>query len=356
MNKIKVAVAGVGNCTSSLVQGVEFIKRNKKSILSNFGILHPVIGKYRIEDIEFVAAFDIDSNKIGKDFSDAIFSQPNCSSKLLDVPQLGVLVDKGPILDGVNNMLERKITVDRKSPICNVKDVLIQKDAQILINFLPTGSKEGSIYYANQALGANCGFINAIPELIASNPKWGQRFSSCKLPLAGDDIKSQIGGTIIHRTLIDLFLSRGVEIDETSQINYGGNMDYLNLSDKKRFETKLISKQKSIESLLPYQTKVNMPIPNYVEELGDNRICKIQINGRYFGNTPVVVDVDIKIEDSPNSAGVMIDIIRIMKLAIDRGEFGVLTEICPFYFKHPPVTCDDTSAYQKVKNYIQLNG
>jgi len=337
------------------VQCVELLKRNKKNTEANFGILHPFIGKYGVEDIEFVAAFDIDNNKVGKDLSDAIFSHPNCATKLFDVPTLGVLVEKGPILDGVTNTLERKVTVDRKSPVINIKKELVQKDAQILINFLPTGSKKASIYYAEQALEANCGFINAIPELIASNPTWGQRFSDKNLPLLGDDIKSQIGGTIIHRALVDLFNKRGVKIDETSQINFGGNTDYLNLSDKNRFKTKLISKKNSIESLLPYKTKVNMPIPNYVEELGDTRICKIQIKGRYFGDTPVLVDANIKIEDSPNSAGVMIDIIRIMKLAQERGKSGVLNDVCPFYFKHPPTTCDDSLAYEKVKNFIQIN-
>jgi len=353
MRKINVAIVGVGNCASSLVQTIEAYKRNKNLLKTDFGILHPLIGKYSVSDIEFVAAFDINDKKVGKDLSRGIFSFPNCASKIYDVPHLGVKIDKGPILDGLPTTLREKITTNSKMSVADAKNKLIERNAELVINFLPTGSTKASKYYAQQALQANCGFINAIPDLIASDPAWKRKFSDCGLPLVGDDVKSQIGGTIIHRALIDLFIERGVKIESTSQLNFGGNADYLNLSDETRFKTKLFTKETAIKSLIPYETKIDIPLPEYTEHLGDSRICKISILGKYFGNTSISVDVNISIEDSPNAAGVMVDIIRIMKVALDRGDSGVLSDICPFYFKHPPIPCNDYNAYQKVKKYLE---
>ncbi len=353
MGLIKVGIIGIGNCASSLVQCVEFLKKNFKSVKNNFGILHPLIGKYKIENIEFVAAFDVAANKVGRDLSEGIFAFPNCASKFYDVPNLGIDIYKGPILDGLSANLRKEIKVAPSVRNVDVASKLIENDAELLINFLPTGSIKASNYYAHQALEANCGFINAIPELIASNPDWSKKFLDENLPLVGDDVKSQIGGTIIHRALIDLFNQRGVKIIETSQSNFGGNADYLNLSDKSRFKSKLHTKETAIRSLIPNEVFIDMPLPIYQQELGDSRICKIFIDGRYFGNTPISLDLNIKIEDSPDASGVIVDLIRIMKLALERGESGVLHEICPFYFKHPPIPCDDKTAYQKVKNFIE---
>ena len=354
MTTIKTAIVGVGNNTSSLIQGIEFYKKNNKKSNSVLGILHPNIGKYDIKDIEFVAAFDINKEKVGKDLSEAIFSKPNCMSRFCKVPYLGVDVYKGPIFDGLGCNLMNIVPVDEKQQQVNVAKILREADSEILINFLPTGSKKATEFYAEEALKANCGFINSIPELIASSLKWEEKFSHAGLPLSGDDIKSQIGGTILHRALVNLFVKRGVKIEETCQLNSAGNADFLNLSDEVRYKSKLITKKTAIQSQIPYDTNICMPTPDYVEHSEDNRICHITLKGKYFGETPVSVDVKLSIEDSPSAAGAMVDVIRIMRLAIDREISGVLHEICPFYFKHPPIQCDDNLAYEKVKKFIEF--
>lgn len=263
MNKIKVAIAGVGNCASSLVQGVEYYKDVDEKSEFIPGILHNIFGGYRIKDIEFVAAFDVDSNKVGKDLSEAIFTKPNCAMEFSEVRNFGVNVEKGPLLDGFGENLKEVISVDNHQKEVNVADVLKERSADILINYLPTGSKKASGFYAEQALIAGCGFINAIPEFIAPDAKWGRRFRDAGLPLAGDDIKSQVGGTIVHRILTDLFIKRGVKIEESYQLNIGGNTDFYNLSEESRARSKLASKTAAVESLIPYKTTVIMPLPNY---------------------------------------------------------------------------------------------
>lgn len=345
MTKINVALIGIGNCASSLVQGVESIKTKKKQ--KHLKVIFESVGKYKISDINFVTGFDISSNKVGEDLSVAINSSPNNVTNFFKVREVGVEIQKGPVLDGLNANAKREIIIEHSKQPVDVKKILQESDTDIVINFLPTGSKKATEFYANEALKAGCGFINAIPEQISSKPKWRARFSEAGLPLAGDDIKSQIGGTILHRTLTDIFVKRGVLIEETTQSNEAGNMDYLNLSDEARFKSKLVSKIDSIQSLIPYPTKINMPTPIFNEKSGDHRICKVSMKGRYFGNTPISVDMTIKVEDSPNSAGSMVDVIRLMKLAMDKNISGPLDEICPFYFKHPHKQCDDHELMKK---------
>jgi len=350
MTKIKVALVGVGNNSSSLVQGIQFYKKQKSLI----GILHPKIGKYKINDIDIVAAFDVNRDKVGMDIGTAIFSSTNCTTRLCDIPEYGIEVKKGPVLDGIGRNLSETIPVDEKQLPVDISDELKDSEAEILINFLPSGSKKATEYYAKEALNANCGFINSIPELIASSPKWSKRFSHAGLPLAGDDIKSQIGGTIVHRALVNLFTMRGAKIEETCQMNSAGNSDYLNLSDEVRYNSKLITKKSSIQSLIPYESNICLPTPEYVKHSEDNRICHIMLKGKYFGGTPVSVDLKLNIEDSPNAAGSVVDVIRLMRLALDRNQSGTLDEICPFYFKYPSVKCDDYLAYEKVKKFMKL--
>lgn len=352
MSKIKVAIAGVGNCASSLVQGVEFYKDVDEKSGFVPGIAHNIMGHYKISDIQFVAAFDVDRNKVGKDLSEAIFIKPNCTLTFSQVPHLGVEVERGPLLDGLGDNLKKVIPVDHHQKEVNVADVLKEKDADILINYLPTGSKKASEFYAEQALIAGCGFINGIPESIASDAKWGRRFKDAGLPLAGDDIKSQVGATIVHRALIDLFIKRGVKIEESYQVNVGGNIDFYNLLEDSRVESKLTCKKVALQSLLPYETTIDVAPSTYVDLLGDNKICYIRLKGRKFGMAPITIDLKMSVEDSPNSAGVMVDLIRAIKIAFDKGISGPLFDICAYYFKNPPVQYPDDEAYRKVKEFM----
>jgi len=353
MSDINIAIVGVGNCTSSLIQGLTFYTDVDEN--SDFvpGILHNVIGGYKIRDIKCVAAFDVNITKVGKDLSEAIFASPNCAKKFCDVPQLGVIVCKGPVLDGLGNNLNEIITTDSDQIDVDVARILKETKAEILINYLPTGSKKATEYYANQALIAGCAFINAIPEFIASNKTWENKFSTANLPIAGDDIKSQIGGTILHRVIVDMMTRRGVLIDSNYQYNIGGNADFLNLSEESRITSKLISKTESIQSLIPYDGHTTIVIPQYNPSLQDTKICNIIAEGRNFGNCHFSIDLKLTVEDSPNSAGVMIDLIRAMKIAIDKGMSGSINEICSFCFKHPPKQIGDYEAYNIMNDFIK---
>ncbi len=354
MGSIKVAITGVGNCASSLIQGVYFY-RDVSDETEIPGLMHPVFGGYRIRDIEFVAAFDVDPRKIGKDLGEAIFTPPNCTVKFSDVPKLGVKVQPAPILDGVAPHMRGAFGLEDKKQIepVNVADVLRESGAEMLISYLPVGSGKATEFYANEALKAKCGFINAIPEFIASDPVWAKKFEEANLPLAGDDIKSQIGATILHRTLVNLLESRGVKVEETYQINIGGNTDFLNMTVEERLSRKRISKTEAVTSLLPYEIPVRIGPSDYVPFLKDRKICYIYIKGKKFGDVPVYIDVKLNVEDSPNSAGVMIDVIRAMKLALDRGVKGVLTSISAYAFKHPPIQVPDNIARQWVEEFIE---
>lgn len=351
MSKIKVAIAGVGNCASSLVQGVEYYKNAREDQFVP-GLMHVNFGGCHIRDIEFVAAFDVNANKVGNDLAEAIFSPPNCTIKFSDVSKLGVEVMKAPALDGLGKYLKPVILVDPTQKPVNVAQALEDADVDILVNYLPVGSYEASRYYAQQAIDAGCGFINCIPEFIASNKEWGKCFEDAGLPCAGDDIKSQVGATILHRMLAKLFIDRGVKLEESYQLNIGGNTDFLNMVEEERLSSKRVSKTEAVSSQVPYEIPLRIGPSDYVPFLNDNKVCYIHMRGRKFGDVPLSIDVKLSVEDSPNSAGVVIDAIRGVKLALDRGIAGPLIGISAYFFKHPPVQMSDEDARRAVEDFI----
>lgn len=351
--EIRVAIAGVGNCASALVQGAIFY-RNAKEGEPVPGLMHVNFGGYHIRDIKFVAAFDVNRRKVGRDLGEAIFASPNCCARFSDVPKLGVIVKGGPILDGVAPHMRRPFrSYDPKGiePF-DVTEVLRQTKAEVLVNFLPVGSAEGTRYYAQAAIDAGCAFVNAIPEFIASEPAWASKFEKAGLPVAGDDVKSQVGATIVHRALVNLFRDRGVKVEETYQLNMGGNTDFLNMTVEERLKTKRISKSKAVTSLLPYDIPVRIGPSDYIPFLEDKKICYIDIKGRKFGDLPVTINLKLAVEDSPNSAGVVIDVVRAAKIALDRGIAGPLISVSAYAFKHPPVQVSDSTAEQWVEEFI----
>ena len=352
MNEIRVAIAGIGNCASALVQGVHYY-RDAKEDETVPGLMHVRFGKYHIRDIKFVAAFEVNREKIGKDLSEAIFTEPNCCAKFANpLPKLGVKVLPGPILDGVGPHMREAFKIGEDDPV-DVTEVLKEADADMLINFLPVGSYRATRYYAEAALKAGCAFVNCIPEFIASDREWASRFERAGLPVAGDDVKSQLGATILHRTLVRLFVDRGVAIDETYQLNIGGNTDFENMTLEERLKTKRISKTEAVTSMVPYPVPTRIGPSDYVPFLGDKKICYIHIRGRKFGNQPVVLHAKLEVEDSPNSAGMVIDVIRAVKIALDRGITGPLISISAYAFKHPPVQVEDSVAKEWVEEFIQ---
>ncbi|MDD3069437.1 MAG: inositol-3-phosphate synthase [Bacilli bacterium] len=351
MNEIKVAIAGLGNCASSLIQGIEYYKNIDDNSGFIPGIMHNYFGNYRIKDIKIVAAFDVNKNKVGKDLSEAIFTEPNCTLKFCEVPKTGIKVQKGHLLDGLGENLKKIVPVDPHQREENVANILRERNVDILINYLPTGSMKASEFYAEQALIAGCGFINAIPELIASNPEWGLKFKNQGLPLAGDDIKSQIGATIVNRVLIDMCHKRGVKVEESYQLNLAGNTDFLNFLEPEREKSKLRCKNEALQSQIPYKSSIGVAL-NYIESQKDNKICYISLKGINFGGAPVTIDLKMSVEDSPNSAGIMVDAIRAMKIALDNGISGSLNDICAYYFKNPPEQHTDDEAYSMVEKFL----
>jgi len=354
MGEIRVALAGVGNCASALVQGVKYYKDAKEDDVVP-GLMHVNFGGYHIRDIRFVAAFDVNRAKIGKDLSEAIFTEPNCCVRFANpIPKLGVKVLPGPVLDGVAPHMKEpfKVYTLDDDPV-DVAAALKEAEADMLINFLPVGSYEATRYYAQAALDAGCAFVNCIPEFIASDESWAMKFKKAGLPIAGDDIKSQLGATILHRTLVRLFVERGVIVDETYQLNIGGNTDFQNMTFEERLKTKRISKTEAVTSMVPYHVPTRIGPSDYVPFLGDKKICYIHVKGRKFGNQPVTVHAKLEVEDSPNSAGMVIDVIRAVKLALDRGISGPLTSISAYAFKHPPVQVEDHIARRWVEEFIE---
>ena len=345
-----MAIAGVGNCASALVQGVYYYRDGGNLP----GLMHEDFGGYRVTDIEFVAAFDVNRDKIGRDLGEAIFMEPNCCVKFADVPKLGVEVLPAPVLDGVAPHMKEPFRVydDDVDPV-DVAEVLADVDADMLLNFVPVGSYNATRYYAEACLKAGCAFVNCIPEFIASDPEWARRFEQAGLPVAGDDIKSQVGATIVHRALVDLLVRRGAKILETYQLNIGGNTDFLNMTMEERLRTKRISKTEAVTSLVPYEVPTRIGPSDYVDFLGDTKICYIFIRALKFGGTELTIDLKLKVEDSPNSAGVVVDVIRAVKLALDRGIAGPLVSISAWAFKHPPVQVPDDVALKWVEEFIE---
>lgn len=358
--KVKVAIAGVGNCASALLQGISFysnsyINENKETSDvkdTPEGLIAYSLGGIIPGDIEFVAAFDVVESKVGRDLADAIFANPNNTIKISDVPSTGIKVQKGKVLDGVGRRLNERVKISDR-PAADVAKLLRESGAEILINYLPVGSREATKYYVEQCLDAGVSFINAIPVFIASTPKWQKAFADKNLICAGDDVMSQLGATVLHKTLVKLFVDRGVRVDETYQLNVGGDMDFYNMLDEERLEDKRISKTSAVAAMAPYEVPMRIGPSDFVGFLANDKVCYISLRGRYFGKVPVEVDVKLKVVDAYNSAGVMIDAIRGTKMAIDRGITGQLDSVSAYCFKHPPVQRPYLEAKNSFMEFIE---
>ncbi len=361
MGRIRVAIAGVGNCASSLVQGVQYYKKVKATDPRVPGLMHNVFGPYGISDIEFVAAFDVDRRKVGKDLSKAIFEAPNCTTVFhRNVPKLGVRVLRGPTLDGVARHMseypeERAFAVDESQKPVDVVRVLQQTKADVLVNYMPVGSQKATEFYANACLEANVGMVNCMPVFIASDSLWAQRFKKANVPIVGDDIKSQLGATIVHRVLARVADQRGIKIRGTYQLNVGGNTDFLNMKEQARLTSKKISKTEAVQSQLGVPLsweQIHVGPSDYVPFLNDNKVCFLRIEGEQFGGVPMNIEMRLSVEDSPNSAGVVIDALRAVKIALDRGVGGYLEGPSAYFMKHPPVQHSDARAHDMVEEFI----
>jgi myo-inositol-1-phosphate synthase len=347
--KINVAIAGVGNCTSALVQGIHYYKSiNEKN---SIGLTAYDLGGYTPNDIEFVAAFDVSDSKVSHDLSEAIFAPPNNAIKICDVPNLDVKVNKGKVLDGIGKHLEEKITVSNNQT-SNISEILKDSKADVLLNYLPVGSRAATQFYAEQCLEAGVSFINAIPVFIASEAKWQQLFKEKNILCAGDDIMSQVGATVVHKTLLKLFIDRGVKVDDTYQLNIGGDMDFYNMLDNDRLEDKRISKTSAVQAMSPYSIPMRIGPSDFVESLKNDKVCYINIRGKKFGHIPIELDLKLRVADAYNSAGIMIDAIRAIKIGLDRGLSGVLESVSAYCFKHPPVQMSYTEAKEKFIQFI----
>lgn len=360
MGKIRLAIVGVGNCASALIQGIEYYKNYKREEKVP-GLMHFNLGGYLPEDIEVVAAFDIDKRKVNKPLKEAIFAKPNCTKVFYsDLPNYPVKVSMGPVLDGVAEHMKdypddkRFIPADEK-PVDVVK-VLRETGAEIIVSYLPVGSEEATKYYAQCALEAGVALINCIPVFIASNDEWIRKFEERKIPIIGDDIKSQIGATIVHRVLTNLFMDRGVRITNTYQLNVGGNTDFLNMLNRNRLTSKKISKTEAVTSQISHeinQENVHIGPSDYIPWMNDNKVCFLRIEGEIFGNIPINLELRLSVEDSPNSAGVVIDAIRCCKLAINRGIGGLLISPSAYFMKHPRFQYTDEVARNMVEEFIE---
>jgi myo-inositol-1-phosphate synthase len=353
LGKINVAVIGVGNCASSLVQGVYYY-RNAKEDDTVPGLMHVNLGGYHISDIEFVAAIDIDVNKVGKDLSEAIYTLPNNTYKFCDVPPSGVKVARGMTHDGLGKYLSQVI---QKAPgaTADIVKLLKETNTHVVLNYLPVGSESATKWYVEQVLQAGCGFVNCIPVFIGSRKDWSDRFADRGLPVIGDDIKSQVGATIVHRVLTKLFVDRGVKLEKTYQLNFGGNTDFLNMLERERLESKKISKTGAVTSQLPYKMNpedIHVGPSDYVPFLLDRKFCHIRMEGRTFGDVPLLVEVKLEVWDSPNSAGVVIDAIRCCKLALDNGLKGALTAPSSYFMKTPMIQYSDEEAHRLTGEFI----
>lgn len=361
MDKIRIAVIGVGNCASSLIQGIEYYKQNEGR--EPVGLMHWDIGGYKPYDIEVVAAFDIDKRKVGKDISEAIFAPPNCTAIFCrDIPRKGVRVRMGKILDGFSDHMRNYdeartfvLAEEKESSKEEIVGLLRESGTQILLNYLPVGSEQATRFYAECALEAGVAFINNMPVFIASDPEWAERFKAKNIPVLGDDIKAQLGATITHRALADLFRKRGVKLERTYQLNTGGNTDFLNMLNRNRLVSKKKSKTEAVQSVLAERldaANIHIGPSDYVAWQNDNKVCFIRMEGRLFGDVPMSLELRLSVEDSPNSAGVAIDAIRCCKLALERGRGGALYSPCAYFMKHPPKQFPDDEAYRMTEEFI----
>ncbi len=375
--KIKVAIAGVGNCASALIQGIEYYNSNgndssmnpdlkikesdgqssmkdtanSSSTDNHIGLTSYNIGGYEPGDIEFVAAFDIADTKVGLDLSDAIFASPNNAIKIIDVPNFDVKVQKGDVLDGAGKHFSEKVTISDKQTT-DIAQVLKDTNADVLVNYLPVGSRTATRNYAEKCLESGVAFVNAIPVFVASDTNWQKRFVEKNIPCAGDDVMSQLGATVVHKTLAKLWVDRGVIIDETYQLNVGGDMDFYNMLDEDRLEDKRVSKTSAVRAMVPYDIPMRIGPSDYVSFLKNDKVCYIYMKGRFFGKVPVELDLKLRVPDAYNSSGVMIDALRASKIALDRNISGPLESISAFCFKHPPIQMPYSQAKSNFMDFV----
>jgi myo-inositol-1-phosphate synthase len=357
MNEVRIAIVGLGNCASSLIQGLEYYRDADPSHRVP-GLMHVELGGYHIRDVRVVAAFDVDAKKVGKDVSEAIFTEPNNTIRFSDVPPTGVTVLRGPTLDGLGTYY-RDTIVESDEPEADVADILRDTRADVLISYLPVGSEQADRFYAECAIDAKVAFVNALPVFIASDPAWAKRFADAGVPIVGDDIKSQVGATILHRVLAKLFEDRGVELDRTYQLNFGGNMDFKNMLERERLTSKKISKTQSVQSQLEEplgKEDIHIGPSDHVPWLEDRKWAMFRLEGRNFGDAPVSIEMKLEVWDSPNSAGVIIDALRCAKVAKDRGLGGPLIGPSAYFMKSPPVQFSDDMAREMVEEFIQGDG
>ncbi|MFE6508159.1 inositol-3-phosphate synthase [Nocardioides sp. NPDC057767] len=358
MGSVRVAIAGVGNCASSLVQGVEYY-RDADPAGSVPGLMHVTFGDYHVSDVEFVAAFDVDDKKVGKDLSEAINASENNTIKIADVPFKGVEVQRGPTLDGLGKYYKQTISESGLDPV-DVVSILREKEVDVLVSYLPVGSEEADKFYAQCAIDAGVAFVNALPVFIASDPEWAAKFEAAGVPIVGDDIKSQVGATITHRVMAKLFEDRGVALDRTYQLNVGGNMDFKNMLERERLESKKVSKTQAVTSNLKGELadkiddrNVHIGPSDYVQWLDDRKWAYVRLEGRAFGDVPLNLEYKLEVWDSPNSAGIIIDAVRAAKIAKDRGIGGPIIPASAYLMKSPPVQIEDTEGRAQLEAFIR---
>jgi myo-inositol-1-phosphate synthase len=354
MGSVRVAIVGVGNCASSLIQGVEYYKDADPGNRVP-GLMHVSFGPYHVRDVEFVAAFDVDAKKVGRDLAEAILASENNTIKICDVAPTGVTVQRGPTLDGLGEYYQEMIS-ESADPAVDVVQVLRDSGADVLVSYLPVGSDQADRFYAQCAIDAGVAFVNALPVFIASDPEWAEKFTAAGVPIIGDDIKSQVGATITHRVLAKLFEDRGVELLRTYQLNFGGNMDFMNMLERKRLVSKKVSKTQSVTSQIPHEMEkaaVHIGPSDHVPWLDDRKWAYIRLEGRAFGDVPLNLEYKLEVWDSPNSAGVIIDAIRAAKIAKDRGIGGPILSAASYFMKSPPQQYDDDTARDLVEKFIR---
>ena len=354
MGSVRVAIVGVGNCASSLIQGVEYYKDADPADRVP-GLMHVSFGPYHVRDVEFVAAFDVDAKKVGRDLAEAIGASENNTIKIADVPPTGITVQRGPTLDGLGEYYQEMIS-ESSDPEVDVVQVLRDSRADVLVSYLPVGSEQADRFYAQCAIDAGVAFVNALPVFIASDPEWAEKFTAAGVPIIGDDIKSQVGATITHRVLAKLFEDRGVELLRTYQLNFGGNMDFMNMLERKRLVSKKVSKTQSVTSQIPHEMEkaaVHIGPSDHVPWLDDRKWAYIRLEGRAFGDVPLNLEYKLEVWDSPNSAGVIIDAIRAAKIAKDRGIGGPILSAASYFMKSPPEQYGDETARDLVEQFIR---
>ncbi len=357
MSKVKLAIVGVGNCASSLVQGLEYYK-DAEPTETVPGLMHVDLGGYHVRDVEVVAAFDVDAKKVGRDVAEAVVSEPNNTIRFADVPHLGVEVRRGPTLDGLGRYYRETIEESEAPPV-DVAQALQETEADVLVSYLPVGSEEAAKHYAQAAIDSGVALVNCLPVFIASDRTWAQKFVAAGVPIVGDDIKSQVGATIVHRILTKLFEDRGVKLNRTYQLNFGGNMDFMNMLERDRLASKKKSKTQSVQSQMRKQLDardIHIGPSDYVPWLEDRKWAQIRLEGQAFGDVPLNIELKLEVWDSPNSAGIVIDAIRCAKLALDRGVAGPLIGPSAYFMKSPPVQFSDEAAREMVEEFIIGNG